>query len=68
MPFILFSVYTFLGAALWSATLVLLGYFLGGHEELIKEYVHELVYVALALVIVIASVYTYFHKRSLKKQ
>jgi len=68
MPFLLFSIYTFLGAALWSSALVLLGYFLGEHESLIKEYVHELVYVALVLVIVIVGVYTYFHKRSLKKQ
>jgi len=63
MSFPLFSLYTFLGAGLWTSVLVLLGYFLGENEGLIKEYVHELVYVALALVIVILGVYTYLHKR-----
>lgn len=68
MPIVLFSLYTFLGAAIWSTALVLLGYFLGEQEGLIKEYVHELVYVALGLVTVIVVIYMYFHKRSVKKQ
>ncbi len=63
MSFGLFSFYTFLGAGLWSSALVFLGYYMGENEELIKEYLHELVWVALGLVTVIATIYTYLHKR-----
>lgn len=62
MSFLLFSLYTFLGAAIWSTALVLLGYFLGENETLIKDYLHELVYVSLALVIVIIFIYTLMQK------
>jgi len=68
MSFGLFSFYTFLGAGLWSSALVYLGYLMGGKEELIKEYLHELVWIALGLVLCVALVYTYFHKRSQKKK
>lgn len=63
MSFLLFSIYTFLGAASWSTVLVFLGYFLGENEGLIKEYLHELVYVSLALVALIIAMYSYLHKR-----
>lgn len=59
----LFSLYTFLGAGLWTMVLVLLGYFLGENEALIKEYMQELVYLSLIVVMFILSVYTYFYKR-----
>ena len=63
MPLGIFSLYTFLGAGIWSTILVFLGYFLGEKEELIKAYLHELVWVSLGSVIIIALIYTYFHKR-----
>ncbi len=63
MHFGLFSLYTFLGAAIWSSILVALGYILGGNEELIKAYLHELVFLSLIVVLIIAVVYTYLHKR-----
>ncbi|MBE0498181.1 MAG: DedA family protein [Campylobacterales bacterium] len=66
MPLGLFSFYTFLGAGLWSSALVFLGYFMGEKEVLIKSYVNELVWAALALVFVIAAVYIYLHKRARK--
>lgn len=68
MSFGLFSLYTFLGAGLWSSALVFLGYFMGEKEELIKAYLHELVWAAVILVLCIGIVYTYFHKRSQKKK
>lgn len=63
MSFGLFSLYTFLGAALWSTVLVLLGYFMGENEALIKDYLHEIILIALGFVLVIALVYTWLHKR-----
>jgi len=68
MSFGLFSLYTFLGAAIWSSVLVFLGYFLGENEVLIKEYLHELVYVSVLLVACIILIYTYFHKRKQAKK
>jgi len=67
MPLGVFTFYTFLGAALWSTILVALGYVLGEEEALIKEYLHQLVFVSLFLVAIIAGIYTYFYKRRVKK-
>ncbi len=67
MPLGLFSLYTFLGAGIWSAVLVLLGYFLGENEALIKTYLHELVWISLAIVLSIGVIYTYLHRRKTKK-
>ncbi len=63
MPFGLFTLYTFLGAAIWSSILVFLGYFMGENEALIKEYLHELIWVSLVLVSLIGVIYIYLHKR-----
>ena len=63
MPFALFSLYTFLGAAIWSSVLVALGYIMGENEELIQEYLHELVLLSFGLVTIIVIIYVYFFKR-----
>jgi len=63
MSFPLFSLYTFLGASIWSTILVLLGYFLGENEALMNEYKHELGYAVLGFVVIILVVYTYMHKK-----
>lgn len=68
MPLGLFSFYTFLGAGLWSSALVFLGYFMGEKENLIKDYVHELVWAALGLVVVIVAVYIYLNRRFKKAE
>jgi len=57
-----FSFYTFLGAAIWSTILVLLGYVLGEEEALIKQYLHQLIFVSLGLVVTISLIYIYFYK------
>ena len=66
MPFAMFSFYTFLGAAIWSTILVSLGYVLGEEEALIKQYLHQLIFVSLGLVTLILGVYVYFYKRKEK--
>jgi len=63
MSFGVFSFYTFLGAAMWSTVLVALGYFLGEEEGLIKEYLHQLVYLSLGLVTLISVIYIYIQKK-----
>lgn len=67
MPLGVFSFYTFLGAAIWSTILVALGYFLGEEEALIKQYLHQLIFISLGLVVLIGGTYTYFYKKRVEK-
>lgn len=57
MNLFIFCIYTSLGAGIWVIILTLLGYFLGGNEALIKEYLHTIVIVILVLLSVLGFVY-----------
>ena len=61
-----FALHTTLGAGLWVTVLALLGYFLGGNEELIHEYLHQIVIGTLVLIVLISLLYVYMHKRAKK--
>jgi len=61
-----FSLHTTLGAGLWVVVLVLLGYFIGENEALIKDYLHQIVLATLALIAVASVVYVYVNKRAKK--
>ena len=61
-----FALHTTLGAGLWVMVLTLLGYFIGGNEALIKEYLHQIVLGTLALIFLSALIYVYMHKRAKK--
>ena len=61
-----FALHTTLGAGLWVIVLAFLGYFIGGNEELIKEYLHQIVLGTLALIALSALIYVYMHKRAKK--
>ena len=54
MNLFVFSLYTSLGAGIWVIILTLLGYFLGGNEDLIKEYLHTIIIVILILLAILA--------------
>ncbi len=56
-----FALYTFLGAGIWCAVLLGLGYFLGENEERIKEYLHIILAVVMALVVV---VFLYYRRKA----
>ena len=49
MNFGLFFIYTFLGSALWTSALTVLGYLIGKNQNLIEQYLHLLIFGALAL-------------------
>jgi len=64
MNFLRFSLYTSLGAAIWVTILVLLGYYLGENEALIRHYSREIMLLLLIGCALIAAVYIALNRRS----
>ncbi|CUU86427.1 DedA family protein [Campylobacter hyointestinalis] len=58
-----FSLLTTLGAGIWVAILMAIGYILGDQEELIKEYLHIITIALIFVVFFITAVYLYIKKR-----
>ena len=52
-----FSIYTSLGAGIWVTILTLLGYFLGSNQELIKEYLGNIVIITLIFISILTVIY-----------
>lgn len=63
MNFASFTFYTCLGAGLWSLILTLMGYFIGGNEELIKENLHVVTLAVIVFVLLILGGYYLWQKR-----
>ncbi len=61
MPLAAFSIYTFLGAGIWCAVLLGLGFFLGHNEERIQEVLH---YILALVFVLIVGVFYYYRKRN----
>ena len=58
-----FVLFTGLGAAIWTLILMILGYFIGENEELIKKDLHLITIALLAFVLLISCIYLYRLKR-----
>ncbi len=58
-----FIFYTSLGALIWSAILVALGYIIGENQELIKEYLSQIVIITLITISIITAIYILNYKR-----
>ena len=54
-----FILYTSLGAIIWSAILVVLGYMIGENQELIKEYLSQIIMITLVTLSILVAVYIY---------
>ncbi|RUM76412.1 MAG: DedA family protein [Sulfurovum sp.] len=67
MPLDKFMLHTTLGAGIWSTILVLLGYFIGENEVLVKEYTHQIVLVTLLMIVIATLLYVFKQKKSLNK-
>lgn len=65
MNFAKFSLYTALGAGLWSLILAVLGYVIGENQALIKEYLKQItivIFIALVIIVVL------YYLRNRKKE
>lgn len=63
MPLVAFSVYTFLGAGIWCAVLLALGYLFGENEERIKPVLH----LVIGGVVVMVAIVFYYYRRKNKR-
>ncbi len=63
-----FTFYTSLGAGLWAAILIVLGYLIGDNETLIKTYLTQITIVAVIGVIALLSIYFYVQKKRASKE
>lgn len=61
----LFSLYTALGAGIWSLILILLGYILGDNQELIKSYLHQITFTLVGAIVLMLLFYVY---KNIKKK
>ena len=62
-----FSLFTTLGAGIWVAILLGLGYFLGQNETILKEKLHIVTIILLFFVILTFIIYFYFYKKNSNK-
>jgi membrane protein DedA with SNARE-associated domain len=68
MNIALFSFYTALGAGIWGAILALLGYFIGGNEALIAQYMREITVSLLLGAVAVIATYLWFVKKKAQSE
>ncbi|QQF51626.1 DedA family protein [Campylobacter fetus subsp. venerealis] len=67
MNILRFCIFTTLGAGIWVAILIAIGYFLGNQKELIAEYLHTIIIVLFIVVAMITAAYIYIQKKKKAK-
>jgi len=63
MNLVKFSLYTTLGAAIWSLILITLGYLIGENEDILKEYLQNATIITIIGVALLIAIYIYIKKR-----
>lgn len=63
MNFAKFCLYTTAGSSIWTCVLVFLGYNIGAHQDLIKEYLHNIILICMLACIATIVIYNIIHKR-----
>jgi len=57
MPIAPFVIYTTVGAGIWVIILTLLGYLIGQNQDLIQQYLHQIVILTLVIIGIATSIY-----------
>ena len=57
MPITPFILYTTIGAGIWVVILTLLGYIIGENQELLNNYLHQIVIITLAMIAIATVIY-----------
>lgn len=63
MDLSMFSLYTSLGAGIWVIILALLGYYIGENEDLIKEYLHNIIAILIVACTIGIVIYWHYQKK-----
>ena len=66
MPLKTFTIFTTIGAGSWVVVLTFAGYFLGEHQNLLKEYLHIITIACASIAVIISGGYYLFLKRRKK--
>jgi len=61
-----FCLYTALGAGIWVAILMAVGYIIGDNQDLIKKYMHVITLILVVLILLITAVYLKIARNSKK--
>jgi membrane protein DedA with SNARE-associated domain len=64
MPISAFVIYTTIGAGIWVIILALLGYLIGQNQELINEYLHQIISITLIIIIISTAFYIWINKKN----
>ncbi len=64
----LFIIFTALGAGIWVVILALTGYLIGNNQQLIAQYLHQIVIALVALCLLLVAGYIFFRKKRLAQQ
>lgn len=67
MPLKIFALYTSIGAGVWVIVLTFAGYFLGEHQDVLKNYLHVITIACVGLACMIAGIYVLILRRRRKK-
>ncbi len=67
MPITPFILYTTIGAGIWVIILTLLGYLIGTNQELLHNYLHQIVIITLIAIGIATVIYIWITKRKDKK-
>ncbi len=63
MPISPFILYTTIGAGIWVIILTLLGYLIGANQELLQNYLHQIVIITLTIIAIATVIYIFIAKK-----
>lgn len=63
----LFAAFTGLGAGIWVIVLALLGYFIGNNQELMNQYLHQIVLGTVGFAVILVTGYVLLKRRQYSK-